>query len=94
MIRVCEAVLTHGLQWHSCAVLSSGTVKCWGNNDNGQVIALAGLRWGCVCVEKCFCAHKRCFLQLGVGTIAISRLTPVDVVGLGSGVANIALGTV
>ena len=32
------------LQAHSCAVLSSGAVKCWGRNDDGQVSAGAGLR--------------------------------------------------
>ncbi len=36
----------------------------------------------------------RCFLQLGDGTIGTNRPAPVDVIGLGSGVANIALGYV
>ena len=35
----------------------------------------------------------RCFVQVGDGT-GTSRLTPVAVVGLGSGVANVALGGV
>jgi len=38
----------HGLQYHSCAVLSSGAVSCWGGNDYGEVIGLADLRGGCV----------------------------------------------
>ena len=53
----------HGLQGHSCAVLSSGAVSCWGWNDYGQVSALADLRGGClcargdvVCAEQVFCA--------------------------------------
>ena len=36
----------------------------------------------------------RCFVQVGDGTSGTSRLTPVAVVGLGSGVANVALGWV
>ena len=36
----------------------------------------------------------RCFLQIGDGTFGTNRLTPVAVVGLGSGVANVALGSV
>ncbi len=35
-----------------------------------------------------------CFLQVGDGTSMLNRLTPVDVVGLSSGVANVALGAV
>jgi hypothetical protein len=43
--------------------------------------------------EMCF-VLSRCFVQVGDGTSGTNRLTPVAVVGLGSGVANVALGVV
>jgi alpha-tubulin suppressor-like RCC1 family protein len=49
---------------HVCALTTAGAVKCWGEND-----------WG----------------ELGDGT-STNRLTPIDVSGLGSGVAAIAGG--
>ncbi|MDP1795611.1 MAG: hypothetical protein Q8K63_15850 [Acidimicrobiales bacterium] len=30
-------VATDAYQWHACAVLSSGGVRCWGENDEGQL---------------------------------------------------------
>ena len=51
--------------WHTCVLMDTGGVKCWGSNYYGQ---------------------------LGDGTWDEERLTPVEVVGLGSGVAAIAAG--
>jgi hypothetical protein len=80
----------HCLQSHSCAILNNGAVLCWGNNAYGQVIAFAGLR-----VQRGYVfVPTMCFLQVGDGTAGTDRLTPVGVVGLGSGVTNVALGFV
>ena len=43
---------------------------------------------------KIFFVLTRCFLQIGDGTSGTNRLTPVAVVGLGSGVTNVAAGGV
>ena len=47
-----DAGLMYGLQYHSCAVLSSGAVSCWGRNSYGQVIAAACSRGVLVCVGR------------------------------------------
>jgi hypothetical protein len=86
--------VTCGLQDHSCALLSEGAVKCWGSNAYGQVKSFCIFEG---CVEVCACEFVffdiRAFVQLGDNTTT-SRPLPVNVVGLGSGVASVALGEV
>ena len=59
VMRVSEAGLMHGLQGHSCAVLSSGAVKCWGWSGNGRVILRVLACEGIVCARgDSLCADK------------------------------------
>lgn len=88
---------------HTCALTDGGVVKCWGDNDGGQLGAggLLGLGSGITHVSagsegtcavtsagaaKCWGQNR--FGQLGDGTTT-DRATPVNVVGLGTGVTSI-----
>jgi hypothetical protein len=105
-------------QWHTCALLEAGPVKCWGLNVMGQLGTgsttpdppfgastpqdVVGLSTGVAAVSagglhtcalsassgmKCWGSNS--YGQLGDGTFDI-RAAPTDVVGLTSGVAEIA----
>jgi alpha-tubulin suppressor-like RCC1 family protein len=108
-------------QYHTCAITTTGGVKCWGYNGYGQLgngttegsltpdfvdgftddgedaIAIsAGVDHTCALtsagVVKCWGSNA--FGQLGVDVVATpSSNTPVDVVGLASGVDAINAGT-
>src|SRR5207253_1908534 len=101
--------------YHSCALMTSGGVKCWGRNSDGGLgdgtfatrlmpVNVTGLTSGVTGVVAIFyysCAFTsggaaKCWGynfngELGDGTKTRSNL-PVDVIGLSSGVINMAGG--
>jgi PASTA domain/Regulator of chromosome condensation (RCC1) repeat len=87
-----------------CVLTSGAGVKCWGADTNWAPVDVPGLGGGITALAskgghtcalggsggvKCWGSNE--FGQLGDGT-TIDRTTPVDVVGLTSGVAAIGLG--
>ena len=70
------------MQYHSCALLQGGAVKCWGYNDDGEVMP-----------SFVFLYYICDFFQIGDGSYS-KQNTPVAVSGLGSGVTVLALGWV
>ncbi len=107
------ARITAGL-YHSCALLNTGGVKCWGSGGSigdgtttsrptpvdvsdltsgvthiggGSAHTCAALSTGGL---KCWGSNGAG--QIGDGTLGGSRLSPVDVVGIGSEIIGIAVG--
>ncbi|MFA4973687.1 MAG: hypothetical protein WC683_13840 [bacterium] len=103
---------------HTCALMQSGGVKCWGNNyysqlgdgtaDNSYVpvsviglssnvdaVSVGNVSYTCVLLTmgglKCWGYDGQG--QLGDGIAGGHEITPVDVVGLSSGVEDISAGS-
>jgi len=100
MMREWAGDLMRAMQSHSCAVTSGGGLKCWGFNNNGQVMVHVVLFTSLDLIICLFLSNSllsltalRFSLQLGDGTTT-DRNTPVSVVGLSSGVTSIAVGYV
>ncbi len=106
-----------GGEGFTCGLTTAGAVKCWGNNESGQLgngsttesatpVDVTGLASGVVRIAaggshacaltgdgalKCWGNNGRGQLGDGTGT---NSSTPVEVVGMGSGVAGVVAGLV
>jgi alpha-tubulin suppressor-like RCC1 family protein len=96
-----NVVAVAGGDAHTCALLASGTVRCWGNNTSGQLgdgsgggsftardIA-AGRNHTCAvrANSTVSCWGSNGSGQIGDGTSGVNRLSPVTVPGLSNVVA-------
>ena len=105
-------------QRHTCAITTSGGLKCWGHDSNGQLgdnaaladkptpVDVLGLTAGVASVAL-GAAHTcavttagglKCWGydyngQLGNDADMLDKPTPVDVLGLSSGIASVSAGT-
>ena len=101
--------------YHTCAVMSDGGLRCWGENSAGQIgdgsttdrptpVSVSGLTSGVGSVDAGFnhtcsvsssgglkCWGYNYWGNVGDGSTTDQTL-PVDVVGLGSGVASVSAG--
>jgi alpha-tubulin suppressor-like RCC1 family protein len=79
--------------WNTCAVTSSGGVKCWGNNSGLTPMDVTGLTSGVSAIAS---GGQVCALTAsgGVKCWGGANQTPTDVIGLTSGVQAIAVGYV
>ena len=104
---------------HTCALLSTGGVKCWGYNHHGQIgdntsgfdndrltpVEVSSLTSGVAQITAGYmhtcallitggvkCWGDNGYGQIGDNTFGTDRLTPVEVSGLTSGVAQITAG--
>ncbi|MBI3734038.1 MAG: lamin tail domain-containing protein [Chloroflexi bacterium] len=115
-INTSQSVEQVELGWyHTCALIMSGGVKCWGDNTDGQLgdgtnigqitpVDVSGLSTGVLSIaaasgSSCaatLVAAVKCWGSNGDGQLGdnttINRNTPVDVIGLASGVLQVVRG--
>lgn len=113
IVTVIQNQMVSAGSYHTCTLTYSGGIKCWGNNNVGQLgdgtttthlspVDVIGFSSGVTAIAADFyhtcaltssggikCWGYNSYGQLGDGTTT-TRLSPVDVIGLTSGVTAIA----